>query len=297
MWVAQVGAAEMSHGDHSRFSTHVEIVPVVGDTRVIQFATTTDFWARSRAHVAQDEREDFIIGFDRSRTPQTLRQGTRELTLQRGSVMVHTNAVASETRTGGDVSWLLATAPRAQIVARVPDADNRIMTLLDGRLAAMRHLERYLEFLLSAPALAGEPMVAAHASILMLDLMVLALGATGDEAELASTRGLRAARLHDVLALIERHYAEPAFSTDVVATSLGISRRYVNDLLSESGTGFTERLMELRLQKAQQMLADPARNRMKVSDIAFDCGFNEVSYFNRSFRARFGCSPTQARGG
>ena len=32
---------------------------------------------------------------------------------------------------------------------------------------------------------------------------------------------------------------------------------------------------------------------LKISDIAYACGFNEVSYFNRCFRRRFGASPTQ----
>jgi AraC-like DNA-binding protein len=36
---------------------------------------------------------------------------------------------------------------------------------------------------------------------------------------------------------------------------------------------------------------------LKISDIAYACGFNEASYFNRCFRRRFGASPTQYRGG
>ena len=55
-------------------------------------------------------------------------------------------------------------------------------------------------------------------------------------------------------------------------------------------------VLELRLQKARAMLASPRYDRMKVSDIALACGFNEVSYFNRCFRRRFGASPTQFRG-
>ena len=44
------------------------------------------------------------------------------------------------------------------------------------------------------------------------------------------------------------------------------------------------------------MLVDRRNDALKVSDIAFACGFNEVSYFNRCFRSRFGASPTQFRG-
>ena len=54
------------------------------------------------------------------------------------------------------------------------------------------------------------------------------------------------------------------------------------------------RLNELRLRKAAELLARDGERR--ISDIAFDCGFNDLSYFNRSFRRRFGLTPSAARG-
>ncbi len=65
-------------------------------------------------------------------------------------------------------------------------------------------------------------------------------------------------------------------------------------MLYEAGAGFTMRLTELRLRKAADMLAHDSERR--VSDIAFDCGFNDLSYFNRCFRRRFGLTPPAARG-
>jgi AraC-like DNA-binding protein len=53
------------------------------------------------------------------------------------------------------------------------------------------------------------------------------------------------------------------------------------------------RLNELRLRKAADLLARPEG---RISDIAFDCGFNDLSYFNRCFRRRFGLTPSAARG-
>ena len=43
------------------------------------------------------------------------------------------------------------------------------------------------------------------------------------------------------------------------------------------------------------MLADRRNDRLKVSEIALACGFNEVSYFNRCFRRRFGATPSEFR--
>jgi AraC-like DNA-binding protein len=42
--------------------------------------------------------------------------------------------------------------------------------------------------------------------------------------------------------------------------------------------------------------AELARDERRISDIAFECGFNDLSYFNRCFRRRFGLTPTAARG-
>ena len=39
-----------------------------------------------------------------------------------------------------------------------------------------------------------------------------------------------------------------------------------------------------------------ARTDGRIGDIAFACGFNDLSYFNRCFRRRFGLTPTAARG-
>jgi transcriptional regulator GlxA family with amidase domain len=55
-------------------------------------------------------------------------------------------------------------------------------------------------------------------------------------------------------------------------------------------------VLELRLQKARAMLAGANHHRTRICEIALACGFNEVSYFNRCFRRRFGASPTQYRG-
>jgi AraC-like DNA-binding protein len=72
-----------------------------------------------------------------------------------------------------------------------------------------------------------------------------------------------------------------------------LSERYVNELLYEAGASFTTRLNELRMRKAADLLAC---KEGRISDIAFGCGFNDLSYFNRCFRRRFGLTPTAARG-
>jgi AraC-like DNA-binding protein len=150
----------------------------------------------------------------------------------------------------------------------------------------------YSDLLLRHPGAVDEAgmAIAAH----LTDLVALGLGARGDLALAARRSGLRAVRLKAVLMILERRFTEPDFSAQKLAAAAGLSERYVNELLYEAGASFTMRLNELRLRKAAELLTRGGEGR--ISDIAFDCGFNDLSYFNRCFRRRFGLTPSAARG-
>ncbi len=128
----------------------------------------------------------------------------------------------------------------------------------------------------------------------ILDLVAIGLGARRDAGEMAGKGGLRAVRLTHVLGILQRRFTEADFSAHALAADARLSERYVNELLYEAGASFSSRLLELRLRKAVDLLAQPGHRR--VSDVAFACGFNDLSYFNRCFRRRFGLTPTAARG-
>jgi AraC-like DNA-binding protein len=118
---------------------------------------------------------------------------------------------------------------------------------------------------------------------------------TREGAEIPQVPGIRAARLQEIVSEIRRSFSDPAFSPQTLSRRLGVSARYVQNRLRDTGANFTERVLELRLQRAHAMLTDPRHDRLKIGEIASLCGFNEVPYFNRCFRRRFKASPTQCR--
>jgi AraC-like DNA-binding protein len=69
----------------------------------------------------------------------------------------------------------------------------------------------------------------------------------------------------------------------------------VRKLFEEEGTTFTEFVLESRLAQALQMLSDPRLAGRTISSIAFSLGFGDLSYFNRTFRRRFGAAPSEMR--
>jgi len=180
--------------------------------------------------------------------------------------------------------------PMAALRAVVPGLDDLVGRELEPGGALSLAMD-YSDMLLRHPAAVDEAglAIAAH----LLDLAAIGLGARGDVASRARRCGLRAVSLKAVLMILEKRFAEPDFSAQRLATATGLSERYVNELLYEAGASFTVRLNELRLRKAAELLAH-AEGR--ISDVALACGFNDLSYFNRCFRRRFGLTPTAARG-
>ena len=182
--------------------------------------------------------------------------------------------------------------PMATLKAMVAGVDDLVgRELAPG--GALSLAMDYSDLLLRHPAAVEEAgmAIAQH----LMDLASLGLGARGELALAAQRGGLRAVRLNSVLAILARRFAEPDFSAHKLAAAAGLSERYVNELLYEAGASFTSRLNELRLHKAAELLAH--RGERRIIDIAFECGFNDLSYFNRCFRRRFGLTPSAARGG
>ena len=66
-------------------------------------------------------------------------------------------------------------------------------------------------------------------------------------------------------------------------------------LFEAEGTTFTEYLLTQRLGRARRLLGDPRRAGDKISTIALDAGFADVSYFNRAFRRAYGDTPSGVR--
>jgi AraC-like DNA-binding protein/ligand-binding sensor protein len=91
---------------------------------------------------------------------------------------------------------------------------------------------------------------------------------------------------------IARHQ-DNALCLATVAKAVNTSTFYFCKLFKRAtGLTFTDYLARVRVEKAKAMLLD--RNR-RVSEVAYDVGFQSLTHFNRVFRKVAGQSPTQFR--
>ena len=71
--------------------------------------------------------------------------------------------------------------------------------------------------------------------------------------------------------------------------------RHVHKLFEKEGLTFSSFVLGQRLSRAHRLLSNPHLADRNISSVAFDVGFGDLSYFNRTFRRRYGVTPTEIR--
>lgn len=71
--------------------------------------------------------------------------------------------------------------------------------------------------------------------------------------------------------------------------SISTFKRKFNEVFKDSPKKY---ITKMKLEKASKLLKSPEH---RISDIAYDCGFESISTFNRSFKGHFGKSPSEYR--
>lgn len=193
-----------------------------------------------------------------------------------------------------DESFLLFRIPLRVMSPIVGDLNAVLYRPIPQSTEALGLLVNYAGAICRMPTL-GKPDVRHLAAAHIRDLIALTLGTTRDAAEIANGRGLRAARMHAIKVDIAEHVCRPNLSIGEIALRQRVTPRYVQMLFESEGTTFTEFVLGARLVRAHRMLTDPRLAGRPIISVALDTGFQNLSYFNRTFRRRFGGTPSEVR--
>jgi AraC-like DNA-binding protein len=95
-------------------------------------------------------------------------------------------------------------------------------------------------------------------------------------------------RVQKVQHYINEHYKQeirlPALANMVGMTPVSFSRFF----RLRTGKTLSDYILDIRIGAATRLLVDSSRT---IAEIAYDCGFNNLSHFNRIFLRRKNCSP------
>jgi len=248
--------------------------------------------SRTRKLIAEDMADmAFIVIAD---VPLHFTQQGREQLLDAGDAIFLRGSEQSVIQSRDRAKFLNISVPIDDLTARGADCRDLSLTVVNRQSDLLGLLSSYVHLLQPrqkplSEALGG--IAAGH----IRDLMAAMLG-SGDPPG-HERGGVRSARLRAIKADIGRHLGEPGLSIDVIAMRHRISPRYVRKLFQEEQTTFSDFVLRLRLERSRDLLRSPGEAISTIAAIAHAAGFNNLSYFNRTFRRRYGMTPSDFRSG
>jgi AraC-like DNA-binding protein len=270
--------------DGLRFT--VEFMPLGGVSAGIVRGTPSTFIRKPGA----DRNDTLYMTINRRGHFRVVQQdATFELAV--GDAAVFDNRRSSEFHSLDEGETFSISVPREALRLLIRDIDAVIERHIPASNAALRLLVGYLETLFALDDLDQPELAGVH----IADLVASALGVRREAQATIEERSVRAARLRAVLDAIAQGAGRPDLDPSAVAGQLGVSVRYLHRLLEHSGKTFSEHVLDRRLERAHRLLRDPRLAHRKIGDLALEAGFSDLSHFNRSFRRRFGLTPSAAR--
>jgi AraC-like DNA-binding protein len=92
----------------------------------------------------------------------------------------------------------------------------------------------------------------------------------------------------------EKLYTEPELSLVALAAKLNIHPNYLSQVINEKESkSFFDYINTLRVQEFIRLVRLPQNSRFTILSLAYDCGFNAKSSFNKNFKKVTGQSPTE----
>jgi AraC-like DNA-binding protein len=181
----------------------------------------------------------------------------------------------------------IAVLPRSLIEARVPWLRRRPLLKLASNSVYVDLTRRHML------QLTADDLTESEMALLTENLCNLL--ALLDHPDIPLNRVHPELQFEALLDFCRRNLHDPTLSPDFVAAQFGISTRTLHLRFEKQQQTFGRWLLDARLDASCNALRNPRQQTRSISEIAYSCGFNDLSHFNRSFRARFGVSPSEWR--
>lgn len=97
-------------------------------------------------------------------------------------------------------------------------------------------------------------------------------------------------RMKLMLQYIEEHLSDSIEITDIAKTAMISVSECLRCFKHSIGTTPIQYVKQLRIQKAAELLSS---SELSITEVATECGFQEMSYFSKSFRQTHGCTPSE----
>jgi AraC family transcriptional activator of tynA and feaB len=256
--------------------------------RFAAFESTSHEIVRSPQHTARFPEDNYLVSLQR-RGQSRISQGGDTFSLEPGEIALVDGQKPFRIGFPGPVSRVLAVIPRKTLDLRAPWL----------RRAPARKIARHSPYAdltrrhLLQLANANRNLNESEAGLLTDNLCNLLTLASARDIPINALRA--DVQIEALLAFCRQNLSDSDLSPQLVAARFGISVRTLHLRFERVGRTFGRWLLDNRLDASRKALRDPQQRACTISEIAYRWGFNDLSHFNKAFRAQFDMTPGEWR--
>lgn len=276
-------------GDEERFDGWAESY-LLDDIMLTRCVASAQKFDRRPLRVAHDSIDHYMI--------QLLVDGTidmafghKALSFPTGQVIAFDLADVMDT-VNSSFDLVTVIVPRRRLAPLLARPDSLNGATVDPVSGTGRLLATYLLSLYQSAAQLS-PTQASAAAAALIELLSLAFSGV-DHAGGDVPEALAKAELLRVQNFIKAHLSAQTLGPDMIAAALGISRARLYRLFAPVG-GIAEYVREQRLRRCLTDLVSAKQAHRQIAEIAYAWGFSDPTHFARSFKQRFGRTPSEIR--
>ncbi|MFF5468109.1 helix-turn-helix domain-containing protein [Streptomyces achromogenes] len=195
---------------------------------------------------------------------------------------------------GEIVTAVSVDVPRARLPLSSNDLDRVIGHRMTGQEGVGALLTAFLTALRDNPR-SYTATDAPRLETILVDLLAAVFANALDSMDSVPAESRRRTLTLRIHAFIRNHLHDPDLTPAAIAAAHHISTSHLHRLFQDHGTTVSGWIRLLRLERAREMLADPARSDVPVHVVAVRAGFEHHSVFTRAFRSAYGMSPRDYR--
>ena len=186
---------------------------------------------------------------------------------------------------------LSATMPTGLLRFQFPEVENRCGLALPAATGAASVLRDFLRIILRE----REAIDPAEARTVSNALGSLIACVFRNQKEPTPDASIVSAYSERIQRIIEAELQNPDLGPRIIAERLRVSPSYLFSIARKAEISIEKLIINKRLDRCRELLADAVWSRYSVTYIALTLGFKDLSHFSRRFSERFGLSPNAYR--
>ncbi|MCL2893980.1 helix-turn-helix domain-containing protein [Brenneria tiliae] len=264
---------------------------LVADLKFVVIQSNSHVAVSNAGRCGLSQEDHFYIELQRSGT-STLTQDGRSVFLRQGDFAFFDMARPVTWAFDNDYSLFKLLIPREKLTKKIGNTQHLTSRAIRGNTVIGNLV--YSFFLKYVPVL--ETLSPANAQSLADVLLNLITTALSELSQGLPNQSINHATLfYMAQQYIENNLHNHELKVEDCARACGISVRYLQKLFHDQNTTINKLICQKRLELYKSALTNPLMAGKNISQIAYDCGFNDISNLCRKFKLAYAMTPYEYR--